>query len=141
MEIIQERLEREFNQTVITTVPNVSFNAYTTKGEKLIVNNPAEMPDTTKLERIEEPFIRAQIISLPEYIGNIMTLCLGKRSILINQSYLTTTRVELIFEMPLTEIVFDFYDKLKSSTRGYASFDYHPIGYREADIVKNGYTA
>ena len=136
MEIIQERLEREFNQTVITTVPNVSFIAYTTKGEKFIVNNPSEMPDVVKTDRIEEPFIKAQIITKPEYIGNIMTLCLGKRGILINQSYLTQTRVELIFEMPLTEIVFDFYDKLKSQTRGYASFDYHPIGYREADIVK-----
>ena len=136
MEIIQERLEREFDQTVITTVPNVSFHAYTTSGEELIVNNPAEMPDATKLSKIEEPFIRAQLISMPGYIGNIMTLCLNKRGILINQSYLTTTRVELIFEMPLTEIVFDFYDKLKSQTRGYASFDYSPIGYREADIVK-----
>ena len=136
MEIIQERLEREFNQTVITTVPNVSFVAYTTKGEKIIVNNPTEFPDPVKTDRIEEPFIRAQIITKPDYIGNIMTLCLGKRGILINQSYLTQTRVELIFEMPLTEIVFDFYDKLKSQTRGYASFDYHPIGYREADIVK-----
>ena len=136
MEIIQERLEREFNQTVITTVPNVSFVAYTTAGEKVIVNNPTEFPDPVKTDRIEEPFIRAQIITKPEYIGNIMTLCLGKRGILINQSYLTQTRVELIFEMPLTEIVFDFYDKLKSQTRGYASFDYHPIGYREADIVK-----
>jgi GTP-binding protein LepA len=136
MEIIQERLEREFNQTVITTVPNVSFIAYTTKGEKIIVNNPTEMPEAVKTDRIEEPFIKAQIITKPEYIGNIMTLCLGKRGILLNQSYLTQTRVELIFEMPLTEIVFDFYDKLKSQTRGYASFDYHPIGYREADIVK-----
>lgn len=136
MEIIQERLEREFNQTVITTVPNVSFIAYTTKGEKIIVNNPTEFPDPVKTDHIEEPFIKAQIITKPEYIGNIMTLCLGKRGILINQSYLTQTRVELIFEMPLTEIVFDFYDKLKSQTRGYASFDYHPIGYREADIVK-----
>ena len=136
MEIIQERLEREFNQTVITTVPNVSFVAYTTAGQKIIVNNPTEFPDPVKTDRIEEPFIRAQIITKPEYIGNIMTLCLGKRGILINQSYLTQTRVELIFEMPLTEIVFDFYDKLKSQTRGYASFDYHPIGYREADIVK-----
>jgi len=136
MEIIQERLEREFNQTVITTVPNVSFLAYTSKGEKLTVNNPSEMPDPTKLDRIEEPFIRAQIITMPDYIGNIMTLCLGKRGILINQSYLTPSRVELTFEMPLTEIVFDFYDKLKSQTRGYASFDYSPIGYREADIVK-----
>ncbi|OQP56436.1 translation elongation factor 4 [Niastella populi] len=136
MEIIQERLEREFNQTVITTVPNVSFIAYTTKGEKIIVNNPTEFPDPVKTDRIEEPFIKAQIITKPEYIGNIMTLCLGKRGILLNQSYLTTTRVELHFEMPLTEIVFDFYDKLKSQTRGYASFDYHPIGYRESDIVK-----
>lgn len=136
MEIIQERLEREFNQTVITTVPNVSFIAYTTRNEKIVVNNPAEMPDPVKIDRIEEPYIRAQIITLPDYIGNIMTLCLGKRGILLNQSYLTTTRVELIFEMPLTEIVFDFYDKLKSGTRGYASFDYTPIGYREADIVK-----
>jgi GTP-binding protein LepA len=136
MEIIQERLEREFNQTVITTVPNVSFKAYTTRGEKIQVNNPVEMPDPVKVDRIEEPFIRAQIITLPDYIGNIITLCLGKRGILINQSYLTTTRVELIFEMPLTEIVFDFYDKLKSSTRGYASFDYTPIDNRVADIVK-----
>ncbi|MBY0535117.1 MAG: translation elongation factor 4 [Chitinophagaceae bacterium] len=136
MEIIQERLEREFNQTVITTVPNVSFIAYNTKDEKVIVNNPSEMLEPTNMNRIEEPFIRAQIITKPDYIGNIMTLCLGKRGILINQSYLTATRVELIFEMPLTEIVFDFYDKLKSQTRGYASFDYHPIGYREADIVK-----
>ncbi|MCX8019078.1 MAG: translation elongation factor 4 [Chitinophagaceae bacterium] len=136
MEIVQERLEREFNQTVITTVPNVSFIAYTTKGEKIIVNNPAQFPDPVKTEHIEEPFIKAQIITKPEYIGNIMTLCLGKRGILVNQHYLTPTRVELIFEMPLTEIVFDFYDKLKSQTRGYASFDYHPIGYRESDIVK-----
>ncbi len=136
MEIIQERLEREFNQTVITTVPNVSFIAYTTKGEKIIVNNPTEMPDPVKTDRIEEPFIKAQIITKPDYIGNIMTLCLGKRGILVNQSYLTQSRVELIFEMPLTEIVFDFYDKLKSQTRGYASFDYHPVGYRDADIVK-----
>ena len=136
MEIIQERLEREFNQTVITTVPNVSFIAYTTRGEKITVNNPAEMPDPVKVAKIEEPFIKAQIITQPDYIGNIMTLCLGKRGILINQSYLTPTRVELIFEMPLTEIVFDFYDKLKSSTRGYASFDYTPIDYRQADIVK-----
>ncbi|TAE14424.1 MAG: elongation factor 4 [Bacteroidetes bacterium] len=136
MEIIQERLEREFNQTVITTVPNVSFYAFTSKGDKILVNNPSEMPDPTKLNHIEEPFIKAQIITQADYVGNIMTLCLGKRGILVNQSYLTPTRVELIFEMPLTEIVFDFYDKLKSQTRGYASFDYSPIGYREADIVK-----
>jgi GTP-binding protein LepA len=136
MEIIQERLEREFDQTVITTVPNVSFIATTTRGEVITVNNPAEMPDPVKIDKIEEPFIRAQIITKPEYIGNIMTLCINKRGMLINQGYLTPTRVELIFEIPLTEIVFDFYDKLKSSTRGYASFDYHPIGMREADIVK-----
>lgn len=136
MEIIQERLEREFRQTVITTVPNVSFIATTSKGETIIVNNPTEMPDPTRLEKIEEPYIRAQMISKPEYIGNIMTLCIGKRGILINQGYLTPTRVELTFDMPLTEIVFDFYDKLKSMTRGYASFDYHPLEYRESDIVK-----
>lgn len=136
MEIIQERLEREFNQTVITTVPNVSFVAHTTRGEKIIVNNPAEMPDPSRIDRIEEPYIRAQIITKPDYIGNIMTLCLGKRGILLNQSYLTPSRVELAFELPLTEIVFDFYDKLKSQTRGYASFDYSPIGLRDSDIVK-----
>ncbi|SEA55373.1 GTP-binding protein LepA [Arachidicoccus rhizosphaerae] len=136
MEIIQERLEREFNQTVITTVPNVSFIAYTTRDEKIIVNNPGQMPETTKLDRIEEPFIRAQIITQSDYTGNIMTLCLSKRGTLTNQTYLTQTRVELTFEMPLTEIVFDFYDKLKSQTRGYASFDYTPLDYRASDIVK-----
>ncbi len=136
MEIIQERLEREFNQTVITTVPNVSFIAYTVKGEKIDVHNPSTLPDPTRTERIEEPYIKAQIITKPEYIGNIMTLCINKRGMLIHQGYLTPTRVELTFEMPLTEIVFDFYDKLKSQTRGYASFDYHPIGFRESDIVR-----
>jgi len=136
MEIIQERLDREFNQSVITTVPNVSFIAYTTKKEVVQVNNPSEMPDPSRIERIEEPYIKAQIITKPDYIGNIMTLCIGKRGMLIHQSYLTPTRVELIFEMPLTEIVFDFYDKLKSQTRGYASFDYTPIGNRDSDIVK-----
>ncbi len=138
MEIIQERLEREFNQTVITTVPNVSFRAYKTrdKNKMIVVNNPSEMPEPSSIDRIEEPFIRAQIITLPDYIGNIMSLCLGKRGMLINQHYLTPTRVELIFEMPLTEIVFDFYDKLKSCTRGYASFDYNPLDYRESDIAK-----
>jgi GTP-binding protein LepA len=138
MEIIQERLEREFNQSVITTVPNVSFHAYSTKekGKTIVVNNPTEMLDPSRMDRIEEPFIRAQIITLPDYIGNIMSLCLGKRGILVNQHYLTPTRVELIFEMPLAEIVFDFYDKLKSCTRGYASFDYHPLDYRQSDIVK-----
>jgi GTP-binding protein LepA len=136
MEIIQERLEREFNQTVITTVPNVNFIAYTIKGETVQVHNPATLPDPTRIDHIEEPFIKAQIITKPEYIGNIMNLCIGKRGMLISQSYLTPTRVELMFEMPLTEIVFDFYDKLKSQTRGYASFDYHPIGFRESEIVR-----
>lgn len=136
MEIIQERLEREFNQSVITTVPNVSFIAHTTKGETITVNNPTQMPDPSRIDTIEEPFIKAQIITKPDYIGNIMTLCISKRGNLINQGYLTPTRVELTFEMPLTEIVFDFYDRLKSVTRGYASFDYHPIGYRTSDIVK-----
>jgi GTP-binding protein LepA len=136
MEIIQERLEREFNQSVITTVPNVSFIAHTTKKEIIQVNNPSEMPDPSRIERIEEPYIRAQIITKPDYIGNIMTLCIGKRGMLHHQTYLTPTRVELMFEMPLTEIVFDFYDKLKSQTRGYASFDYTPIGNRDSDIVK-----
>ncbi|HUX85304.1 MAG TPA: translation elongation factor 4 [Chitinophagaceae bacterium] len=136
MEIVQERLEREFDQTVITTVPNVSYTVFTTGGEKMTVNNPSQMPDPGRIDRIEEPFIRAQVISMPDYIGNILTLCLNRRGVLINQSYLTTTRVELIFEMPLAEIVFDFYDRLKSITRGYASFDYHPLEYRESEIVR-----
>ena len=136
MEIIQERLEREFNQSVITTVPNVSFIAHTTKQEVIQVNNPSEMPDPSRIDHIEEPYIKAQIITKPDYIGNIMTLCIGKRGMLVHQGYLSPSRVELIFEMPLTEIVFDFYDKLKSQTRGYASFDYTPIGLRDADIVK-----
>ena len=130
MEIIQERLEREFNQMVITTVPNVSFYAYTTRdpNKRVLVNNPTEMPEPTYIARIEEPFIRAQIITLPDYIGNIMTLCLGKRCMLINQNYLTATRVELIFEIPLAEIVFDFYDKLKSTTPGLCLFRLSPAG-------------
>lgn len=136
MEIIQERLEREYNQTVITTVPNVSFIATTVRKEIVKINNPTEMPDPTRIDHIDEPFIRAQIITKPEYIGNIMNLCINKRGTLTHQQYLTPTRVELSFDMPLTEIVFDFYDKLKSMTRGYASFDYHPIEYRESDIVK-----
>ena len=136
MEIIQERLEREYNQMVITTVPNVSFIATTVRGEVIKINNPTEMPDPTRIDHIDEPFIRAQIITKPEYIGNIMTLCITKRGILTSQHYLTPTRVELSFEIPLTEIVFDFYDKLKSMTRGYASFDYHPLEYRASDIVK-----
>lgn len=136
LEIIQERLEREFSQNVITTVPNVSYYGYTQKNEKIIINNPSDIADLNSLKSIEEPFIRAQIITLPDYIGNIMNLCMNKRGILLNQSYLTPTRVELVFEMPLAEIVFDFYDKLKSITRGYASFDYHPIDYRVGDIIR-----
>lgn len=136
MEIIQERLEREFDMTVITTVPNVSYYAYTLKGEKLFVNNPSDLPDANKLDYVEEPYINAQIISKSEFIGSIMTLCIAKRGILIKQNYLTTDRVELVFEMPLGEIVFDFYDKLKTISKGYASFDYHPIGYRESKLVK-----
>jgi len=136
MEIIQERLEREFDMTVITTVPNVSYYAYTPKGEKLFVNNPSDLPDANKLDYVEEPYINAQIISKSEFIGAIMTLCINKRGILVKQNYLTTDRVELVFEMPLGEIVFDFYDKLKTISKGYASFDYHPIGYRESKLVK-----
>ncbi len=136
MEIIQERLDREYNQMVITTVPNVSFIAHTTKDEIVTVNNPSEMPAANLLQRIEEPFIKGQIITKPEYIGNIMNLCIGKRGVILHQNYITESRVELEFELPLTEIVFDFYDKLKSQTRGYASFDYTPIGYRDSDIIK-----
>jgi GTP-binding protein LepA len=136
MEIIQERLEREFNMTVITTVPNVSYRAYLTNGEEMVMNNPSDMPDPSKLDRIEEPFIKAQIITKSEFVGSIMTLCINKRGNIINQSYLTTDRVELIFEMPLAEIVFDFYDRLKTVSKGYASFDYHPIGYRESSLVR-----
>ncbi len=136
MEIIQERLEREHGMNVITTVPNVSYYAYTKKGEKLIVNNPSDLPPPTLLDYVEEPYIKAQIITKPEYIGSIMTLCMERRGILKNQNYLTTDRVELIFEMPLGEIVFDFYDKLKTISRGYASFDYNPLDYRQSKLVK-----
>ena len=136
MEIIQERLEREFNMTVITTVPNVSYTAYLTNKEILEIHNPSEMPEPNFLERIEEPYIKAQVITKAEFIGAIMTLCIGKRGVIIGQHYLTTDRVELTFNMPLAEIVFDFYDKLKSISKGYASFDYHPLGYQESDLVK-----
>ncbi|MDP4828279.1 MAG: translation elongation factor 4 [Flavobacteriales bacterium] len=136
MEIIQERLEREFDMTVITTVPNVSYKARTKKGEDMVINNPSDMPDPSKLDYIEEPYISAQVISKSEYVGSIMRLCIEKRGILKNQVYLTADRVELSFEMPLGEIVFDFYDKLKTVSRGYASFDYHPIEYRESELVK-----
>lgn len=136
MEIIQERLEREFNMTVITTVPNVSYHAYTTKDELLIVNNPSDLPDPSRINRVEEPFINASIITSTDYVGNIMSLCMGRRGILKNQHYLTPTRVELNFEMPMAEVVFDFYDKLKSFSRGYASFDYSPAEYRPSALVK-----
>ncbi|GCC52225.1 elongation factor 4 [Chryseotalea sanaruensis] len=136
MEIIQERLEREFNMTVITTVPSVQFKAYLTDGTQVDINAPSEMPDPTKMDYIEEPYIKAQIISKAEYIGAIIGLCMDKRGIILNQNYLTTDRVEMSFEMPLSEIVFDFFDKLKSISRGYASLDYHLIGFRESDMVK-----
>jgi len=136
MEIIQERLEREFNMSVITTVPNVSYIAYTTKGERLDLRNPSDFPDPSKLERVEEPYIKANIITKSEFVGPVMNLCMDKRGIIQNQIYLTADRVELVFEMPLGEIVFDFYDKLKSISKGYASFDYHPIDYKASDLVK-----
>ena len=136
MEIIQERLDREFDMDVITTVPNVSFKAYTTKGEEIDVHNPSGLPSVNYLERIEEPYIVAQIITLSEYVGSIMTLCIDKRGVLKNQIYLTRDRVELTFEMPLAEIVFDFYDKLKSISKGYASFDYYYTTYQKADLVR-----
>jgi GTP-binding protein LepA len=136
MEIIQERLYREFDMDVITTVPNVSFKVFTTKGEEIDVHNPSGLPPATNIEHIEEPYILAQIISKSEYTGQIMTLCIEKRGIIKNQVYLTSDRVELTFEMPLSDIVFDFYDKLKSISRGYASFDYHIIGNRPAHLVR-----
>jgi GTP-binding protein LepA len=136
MEIIQERLEREFNMTVITTVPNVSYYAFTSKGEKIIVNNPSDLPDPSRLDRIEEPYIKAQVITKSEYVGSIMSLCISKRGMLTNQVYLTTDRVELMFDMPLGEIVFDFYDRLKTVSKGYASFDYQPLEYRQSYLVK-----
>lgn len=138
MEIIQERLEREFKMTAITTVPNVSYQAYLKSApeEMFMVNNPTDYPDPSKLERIEEPYINAQIITKSDYVGAIMNLCIDRRGLLKNQVYLTSSRVELNFDLPLAEIVFDFYDQLKTISRGYASFDYHPINYRESDLVK-----
>ncbi len=136
MEIVQERLEREFDMTVITTVPNVSYFATTTDQQRLVVNNPSDFPDPSRLESVEEPFINAQIITKSEYVGSVMNLCIEKRGALKNQVYLTSDRVEMSFEMPLAEIVFDFYDRLKSISKGYASFDYHPIGYQVSNLVK-----
>ena len=138
MEIVQERLDREFNMSVITTVPNVSYSAYLKSDpeKEVLVNNPSEFPDPANLEYIEEPFIRAQIITKDDYVGPVMNLCIEKRGTITNQVYLTANRVELTFELPLSEIVFDFYDRLKTISRGYASLDYYPIGYRQADLVK-----
>ena len=136
MEIIQERLEREFDMTVITTVPNVSYVAHTTKGDEIFVNNPSDLPDPSKLDSVEEPYIKANIITKADFVGPVMSLCIQKRGTIVNQSYLTSDRVELVFEMPMGEIVFDFYDKLKTISKGYASFDYHQIGYRKSDLVR-----
>ena len=138
LEIIQERLEREFNMTVITTVPNVSYYAFTKKtpDEIILVNNPTDLPDPSILDRVEEPYIKASVITKSEFIGNVMSLCIEKRGVITNQTYLTTERVELNFDMPLAEIVFDFYDRLKTVSKGYASFDYSPIGMRSSKLVK-----
>jgi len=136
LEIVQERLEREFDMTVITTVPSVQFKAYSTKGDLLVINAPSEMPEPNFIDKIEEPFIKAQIITKSEYVGGIITLCIEKRGTIINQSYLTTERVELVFELPLAEIVFDFFDKLKTISRGYASLDYELIGFQQSNMVK-----
>ena len=138
MEIIQERLEREFDMTVITTVPNVSYQAYNKKnpGQIILVNNPSDLPEPSSLDRVEEPFIKASIITKSDFIGNVMSLCIEKRGVIKSQTYLTTTRVELIFDMPLAEIVFDFYDRLKTVSKGYASFDYSPIGLVTSKLVR-----
>ena len=138
MEIVQERLEREFGMTVITTVPNVSYHAFSKKHpeETILVNNPSDLPDPSSLDRVEEPFIKASVITKSDFIGNVMSLCIEKRGVIKSQTYLTTTRVELIFDMPLAEIVFDFYDRLKTVSKGYASFDYSPIGLQESKLVR-----
>ena len=138
LEIIQERLEREFNMSVITTVPNVSYQAFTRKNpeQSVLVNNPSDLPDPSSLDRVEEPYIKAAIITKSDYVGNVMSLCIEKRGVIQNQTYLTTQRVELLFDMPLAEIVFDFYDRLKTVSKGYASFDYSPIGLRKSKLVK-----
>jgi GTP-binding protein LepA len=136
MEIIQERLDREFNMDVITTVPNVQYKVYTKKGEIIDVHNPSGLPDQTLIDKIEEPYIRASVITTTDFIGAIMSLCLGKRGELVKQEYISGNRVELIYDMPLGEIVFDFYDRLKSISKGYASFDYHPNGMRESKLIK-----
>jgi len=136
MEIVQERLEREFNQTIVTTVPNVRYRVVTTKGEELWVDNPAQLPNPTLINDLEEPYIRAQIISPTEYIGAIMKLCIDRRGVMLGQTYLSSDRVDMTFELPLAEVVFDFYDKLKSNTRGYASLDYEYSDYKAGDLVR-----
>ncbi len=138
MEIIQERLEREFNMTVITTVPNVSYHAYTKKNptDIVLLNNPSDLPEPSRLERVEEPYIKASIITKSDFVGQVMSLCIEKRGEITNQTYLTTERVELTFNMPLAEIVFDFYDRLKTVSKGYASFDYNPIGMKTSKLVR-----
>ena len=136
MEIIQERLYREFDMDVITTVPNVSYKITTKKGDVIDVHNPSGLPEPTMVEKIEEPYIRAQVITKSDYLGNVIKLCIDKRGILVNQVFIAPERVEVTFDMPLSEIVFDFYDKLKSISRGYASFDYHTTGYRESKLAK-----
>ncbi|AFN75186.1 GTP-binding protein LepA [Melioribacter roseus P3M-2] len=136
MEIVQERLEREFGQSIVTTLPNVEYWVFKKNGEKIIVDNPADMPPQGEIERVEEPFVKAQIVTPSEYIGNLMQLAIEKRGVYINTTYIDPTRADMAFEFPLAEIIFDFYDKLKSISRGYASFDYEFIGYRESDLVK-----
>jgi GTP-binding protein LepA len=138
LEIIQERLEREFDMSVITTVPNVSYHAFTKKNpnEQIIVNTPSDLPEPTHLDRVEEPYIKASVITKSDFVGNVMSLCIEKRGQIKNQTYLTTERVELTFDMPLAEIVFDFYDRLKSISKGYASFDYTPIGFKQSKLIK-----
>jgi GTP-binding protein LepA len=138
LEIIQERLEREFDMAVITTVPNVSYHAFTKKNpdEQIIVNTPSDLPEPTHLDRVEEPYIKASVITKSDFVGNVMSLCIEKRGQIKNQTYLTTERVELTFDMPLAEIVFDFYDRLKSISKGYASFDYTPIGFKQSKLIK-----
>jgi len=138
LEIMQERLEREFDMSVITTVPNVSYHAYTNKNpdEFILVNNPSDLPEPSKINRVEEPYIKASVITKSDFVGNVMSLCIEKRGVITSQTYLTTERVELTFDMPLAEIVFDFYDRLKTVSKGYASFDYHPIGMKTSKLVR-----
>ncbi len=136
MEIVQERLLREYNQSIITTLPNVEYYVFNKKGEKIVVDNPALMPPQGEIDHVEEPYVKAQIVCPSEYVGNIMKLGMDKRGVYKNTTYIDPTRADIQFDFPLSEIIFDFYDKLKSTTRGYASFDYEYIGYRESDLIK-----